>query len=226
MKKLLVTLISICFLLPGICFSQIDRSASKVADRYLNGIKLIDLPEGKKMLYETEWEKPTYNNYPVFTEASTLFEGMFSTDIAGIQGYKRLIELKAVSKAGTPLMERYILISYKDQKSHNWKVFGFSTATDVEYWVQATAKRLGDTRILSDQLNYRLYGYHLLLAGRINQAEEAFQKASQLNKQNPDPRSQQSDFDVFLRIIRWMTVNRNSYLVNGIQSLKRENSRT
>jgi len=113
MKKLLLTLISICFLLPGICFGQIDPSASKVADRYLNSIKLIDLPEGKKMLSETEWEKPAYNNYPVFTEASTLFEGMFSTDIAGIQGYKRLIELKAVSKAGTPLMERYILILLK-----------------------------------------------------------------------------------------------------------------
>jgi len=205
MKKLLLTLISICFLLPGICFGQIDPSASKVADRYLNSIKLIDLPEGKKMLSETEWEKPAYNNYPVFTEASTLFEGMFSTDIAGIQGYKRLIELKAVSKAGTPLMERYILILYKDKKYQIWKVFGFSTGTDVEYWVQATAKRLGDTRFLSDQLNYRLYGYHLLLAGKINQAKEAFQKAAQLNKQNPDPRSQQSDFDVFLEIISSIT---------------------
>lgn len=201
MKKLLLTLLSICFLLPSICFSQIDPFASKVADRYLNSIKLIDLPEGKKMLSETEWEKPAYNNYPVFTEVSTLFEGMFSTDIAGIQGYKRLIELKAVSKAGTPLLERYILISYKDKGSQKWKVFGFTTGTDVEYWVQATAKRLGDTRFLSDQLNYRLYGYHLLLAGKINQAKEAFQKASQLNKQNPDPRCHHGDFDTFLEII-------------------------
>jgi hypothetical protein len=205
MKKLLLTLISICFLLPGICFGQIDPSASKVVDRYLNGIKLIDLPEGKKMLSETEWEKPAYNNYPVFTEASTLFEGMFSTDIAGIRGYKRLVELKAVSKARTPLIERYILISYEDKKSQKWKAFGFTTGTDVEYWVQATAKRLGDTQFLSDQLNYRLYGYHLLLAGRINQAKEAFQKASQLNKQNPDPRCQQNDFDIFLEIISSIT---------------------
>jgi Flp pilus assembly protein TadD len=72
--------------------------------------------------------------------------------------------------------------------------------------VQATAKRIGDTRVLSDQLNYRLYGYHLLLAGRINQAKGAFQKAAQLNKQNPDPRSQQTDFDVFLEIISSITV--------------------
>ncbi len=134
-----------------------------------------------------------------------MFEGMFATDIPQIQGYKRLLELKAVSKARTPLIERYILISYKDKKSQKWKVFGFSTATDVEYWVQATAKRLGDTRFLPDQYNYRLYGYHLLIAGRINHAKEAFQKASQLNKQNPDPRSQQSDFDIFLEIISSIT---------------------
>jgi hypothetical protein len=205
MNKSFITLFSICFLIPGICFSQVDSSAAKVTDKYFNGIKLIDLPEGKKILSETEWEKPAYSNYPVFTEASTLFEGMFSTDLVGIQGYKRLVELKAVSKAGTPLLERYILISYNDKKSQKWKVFGFTTGTDVDYWVEATAKRLGDTRIMPDQYNYRLYGYHLLLAGRVNQAKEAFQKASQLNKQNPDPRSQQSDFDIFIEIINRIT---------------------
>jgi hypothetical protein len=164
-------------------------------------MKIIDLPEGKQMLSETEWGKPAYNNYPVFTEASTLFEGIFPTDIVGIQGYKRLIQLKSVSKAGTPLLERYILILYKDKKSQKWKVIGFTTGTDVEYWVQHAAKRLGDTRFLPDQYNYRLYGYNLLLAGRINNAKEAFQTASQLNKQNPDSRSQQSDFDIYLEII-------------------------
>lgn len=205
MAKSLITIFSICFLVPGICFSQIDPSPSKVADKYLNAIKIIDLPEGKQRLSETEWGKPAYNNYPVFTEASTLFEGIFSTDIVGIQGYKRLIQLKAVSKAGTPLLERYILILYKDKKSQKWKVIGFTTGTDVEYWVRDTAERLGDTRFLPDQYNYRLYAYHLLIAGRINDAKEAFQKASHLNKQNPDPRSQQSDFDIFLEIISNIT---------------------
>ena len=205
MPKLSAVIFSICFLLPGISFSQVDPFASKVADKYLSAIKIIDLPEGKKMLSDTEWEKPAYNNYPVFTESSKLFEGMFPTDIIGIQGYKRLIQLRAVSEAGTPLLERYILISYKDKKSQKWKVIGFTIGTDIEYWVRYAANSLGDTRILPDQYNYRLYGYNLLLAGRINKAKDAFQKASQLNKQNPDPRSQQIDFDIFLQIISSIT---------------------
>lgn len=202
-RRSLFALFSVCFLLPGISFSQVDSSASRTADKYLNAIKIIELPEGKKMLSETEWEKPAFNEYPVFTEVSTLFEGMFSTDVAGIQGYKRLIQMKAVSKAGTPLLKRYLLICYKEKKSERWKVIGFNTSTeDIEYWIKDSANELGDTRFGPDQHNYRRYGYELLRAGRINQAKEAFQKACDLNRGNPDPRFHQSDFDVFLEIIR------------------------
>jgi tetratricopeptide (TPR) repeat protein len=210
MRRSLTALFSVCFLLPGICFSQVDPSASKVADKYLNAIKLIDLPEGQKMLSETGWEKPAFNEIPVFTEVSTLFEGMFSTDIAGIQGYKRLIQMKAVSVAGTPLLKRYLLICYKDKRSQKWKVLGFNEGTDIEYWVQKEKQNLNDTEFLPRhpsgksffQYNYRRYGYELLRAGKIDQAMEAFQKASQLNKLNPDPDSavKQNDFDVFIEI--------------------------
>ena len=203
MYKSLTVLFSAFFLIPGICFSQVDASASKVADKYLSALKIIDLPEGRAMLSEAEWEKPVYNEYPVFMEASTLFESMFATTIPGIQGYKRLVLLKTISKAKTPLIERYLLICYRDKRSQKWKVLDFTVSIDLEYWIRETKNKLSGKHILPAQYNYREYGFFLLAAGKIDQAKEAFQKACDLNRENPDPRSDQSqnDFDVFLEII-------------------------
>ncbi len=64
MRRTLIIMISLCFLLPNICLAQFDSDASKSADKFLKGIKLFDLPEGKEMLSLTQWEKPAYNNYP------------------------------------------------------------------------------------------------------------------------------------------------------------------
>src|SRR5450759_600324 len=107
MKRTLLAVVSAVMLCTAICSGQIDPAASKMADTFLQGVKLIDMPEGKKMLDDTRWSDPNMDvkEYPAVTEAPTLFEGMFSTDVPDVQGYKRLVELKGMSKAGVPLVK-------------------------------------------------------------------------------------------------------------------------
>src|SRR3989442_5364168 len=114
-KLLCAVTIGAVLLMPAVCFGEVDTNASKAADTYLKALKLLSIAEGKALLAETDWGVDI--KYPVFTEAITLFEGMFATDIPGVNGYKRLVELKAISKAGTPLIQRYILIVFKDKSS-------------------------------------------------------------------------------------------------------------
>ena len=227
MKTAAVGIVGTLLLTAITCSGQTDAAASKAADTFLTGVKLMELPEGKQMLAETIWEDLDRRRYPVFTDASTLFEGMFSTDIPGLQGYKRLIELKALSEAGIPLVKRYILIAYKDNTSGKWKVLEFREAEDLDHEARAAGKRAAgenpgtrefpDLHLTPDQFTYRDYGYWSLLAGKISQAKAAYQKASELNRQNPqDQRTDslvpgfykkytQSYFDFFLHRIGKIT---------------------
>jgi hypothetical protein len=186
------------------------------------------MPEGKKMLNDTVWNDPDADEYPVLTEAPTLFEGMYPTDISGIQGYKRLVEVKGMSKAGTPLVKRYILIAYKDNSSGKWKVLHFIEAADLEHEAAAACGRAAnpeeylkrdlpnaDPEVMKmmikggpkPQIAYRNCGYWSELAGKIRQARAAYLKASDLNRLNPadkgadtlDKRYNQDYFDFFGR---------------------------
>lgn len=203
MKRTLFAVVNAVLLGVAICHGQTDPEAQKMADTFLNGVKLIDLPEGKKMLNETIWNAPDKQEYPVFTEASTLFEGMFSTEVSTIKGYKRLVEMKGVSKAGTPLVKRYILVAYKDILSAKWKVLQFRESADLEYEANAACTsaadpddfaketlRTTDPDILKavrplPQFAYLRCGYWSELAGRIGRARAAYLKASDLNKLRP-----------------------------------------
>jgi hypothetical protein len=188
----------------AICYGQTDPTASKMADTFLTGVKLIDMPEGKKMLTDTVWNDPDGDEYPLLTEASTLFEGMYPTDISGIQGYKRLVEGKGMSKAGTPLVKRYILIAYKDISSGKWKVLHFKEATDLDHEADEACSRAANPeeylkRTLPNshpeilkmmispypQFAYRDCGYWSEMAGKILQAKAAYLKASDLNRLKP-----------------------------------------
>ena len=114
------------------CHGQTDPTASKMADTFLTGVKLIDLPEGKTMLKDTVWNDPDGDKYPALLEATTMFEGMFSTDVAGVEGYKRLVVVRGMSDPGIPLVKRYILIAYKDTRTGKWKVLHFRDSSDLE----------------------------------------------------------------------------------------------
>jgi len=195
----------------SVCYGQVDPTASKMADAFLTGVKLIDMPEGKKMLNDTVWSDPDADEYPVLTDAPTLFEGMFSTDVSGLQGYKRLVEVKGMSKAGTPLVKRYILIAYKDFGSGKWKVLHFKEASDLQHEADEACSRAANPEeylkktlpnanpeIMRMMINaqpkpqfaYRDCGYWSEMAGKILQARAAYLKASDLNKLDPADRTE------------------------------------
>src|SRR4030042_4591318 len=172
-KKILIS-ICIALCLQSICFGEADNGASKDADTFRSGIKLIELSEGKQMLRDTAWFPES--KYPVFTEVTTLFEGMFPTDNPKIQGYKRLIEVKAVSEAKTPLMQKYLLISYKDRNSNRWKVFEFRESYDTEHGAQ-------------EMCSHGTAGqcaYWSALAGKLSQALESEIKDVEIEDKKPE----------------------------------------
>jgi hypothetical protein len=152
-----------------------DLSAARNAtDTFLKGMKIADLSEGKEMMREAQWltgelvdvgyERPTY------TEATAIFEKLFDTDIPGVQGYKRLLEVKAVSEAGTPLIVRYLMIAYKDKRTKQWKVL--STLTGERIAVDDMVAWSGEGIPGSELSNSVFHGDWLLVAGRIKEARE------------------------------------------------------
>jgi hypothetical protein len=156
-----------------------DLAAARGAtDTFLKGIKIADLPEGREMLREVQWitgelEIGLYEK-PTFTEDTTVFEKLFDTDIPGVQGYKRLVEMTAVSEARTPLLVRFVMIAYKDQQTKKWKVL--FTGTGVRIDIDKMVTEIGNdlrTPTHSEQFIYQYYGFWLVMAGRIKEAQKA-----------------------------------------------------
>jgi len=154
-------------------------------DRFLYGLKAADLPEGKAMMIQAQWVTGAadygQNFYarPVYTDAKTIFESMFDTDVPGVRGYKRLVELDGVSEAKTTLKIRLLAIAYQDRRSGEWKVLytGTDKFVDVGQRLAWIENHLKDTRYLSEQENYYEYGISLCLAGRIAAAKDALLEA-------------------------------------------------
>jgi hypothetical protein len=152
--------------------------ARNATDTFLKGIKIADLPEGREMLREVQWisgelEIGLYEK-PTFTESTTVFEKLFDTDIPGVQGYKRLVEMTAVSEARTPLLVRYLMIAYKDQQTKKWKVLftGTGVRIDIDKMVTDIGNYLQNPS-QSKQFLYEYYGFWLLMAGRPKEAKQA-----------------------------------------------------
>jgi hypothetical protein len=171
-------------------------AASRVADKFLNGIKHFDLPEGKALLRETQWVVgaadygENFYTKPVFTEVTTLYEGLFPTDIPEVQGYKRLCQMKATSKAGTPLEIRYLMVEYRDKNSQAWKVFTASTGgLDVDSEVSFAKSRLTQAQQTSAQENYGTYAFWLIHQGKIKAASDVLRIALESNPKPEDPAS-------------------------------------
>src|SRR6266478_5428025 len=67
---------------------QSDESqAHETVMRFLQGVRIAQLSEGKRILAETQWilgqadRGANYYSRPEYTEASSLFAGLFDTDI-------------------------------------------------------------------------------------------------------------------------------------------------
>jgi hypothetical protein len=173
-----------------------DLAAAKEAtETFLRGVKLADLPEGKEMLSGVQWitgEADNGKNFytrPTFTEATTLFEKLFDTDTPGVKCYKRLLEMKAVSEAGTPVLLRYLMIAFKDQRTKQWKILGTVTddGVDLDRQIAYFRQHLQDTQSTSAQENYLSYGHWLFMAGRISEANQALTTALDASPHVSDP---------------------------------------
>ena len=162
-------------------------SARAATDKFLNGVKLAELPEGRQLLSETQWitgEADHGKNFyfrPRFTEVTSLFEKLFDTDVPVVQGYERLLDMKAVSEAGTPLLTRYFMVAFKDRRTNKWKVLGTYENLDVDHEIAFAGQRLHETSLTSEQDNYLSYGKWLLLAGRTKEARDALTTALNAN---------------------------------------------
>jgi tetratricopeptide (TPR) repeat protein len=154
------------------------ESASEVADKFLGGAKIIELPEGKKAVTQTMWPIRFRISFstPVFNRYTTVFEGLFDTDVSGVEGYKRIVDIEGRNEAGTTLTTRFMLILYQDQTDKSWRVITFAKSQDVDHAV-------GYFRQITDQdkenvgYNYYILGLSLIDAGKLSEARETFKKS-------------------------------------------------
>ena len=157
--------------------------------KFLQGIRLAALPEGKRLLSETQWilgqadRGRNYYSRPEYTEVASLYAGLFDTDNVAVKGYKELFDMKAVTKAGTTRNVKYLAISFKDADSGKWRILSTldnvddESGLDIDYAVEYFKSRLTDTQFTSAKDNYATYGTSLLRSGRIQEAKAALEKA-------------------------------------------------
>jgi hypothetical protein len=163
--------------------------AHEVVMRFLQGIKIASLPEGKQLLAQTHWivgEADRGENFysrPQYTDVTSLFAGFFDTDAAGIKGYKELFDMKALTNAGSTRNLQFLVIAYKDASAGNWKILeslnnSDESSMDFDKQVAFWKSYLTKTENSSARANYTNYGHWLLLDGRLSDARAALQFAS------------------------------------------------
>ncbi len=139
------------------------------------------------------------------SEATTLFEGMFDTDLSGIRGYKRLSEIKVLSKAGISFTKRYLLSEYKDKPVNKWRVLGFTEGVDLSKELSGSLSFFNDPTMPGPkQSRDRYHAHWLLMSGQIKAAEKYFLEAANLNMAHPatGPYDDQPSYDYKVEIIR------------------------
>jgi hypothetical protein len=159
--------------------------------KFLQGLRIAVLPEGKKLLAETQWilgpadRGQNFYSRPDYTEVTSIYAALFDSDIPSVKGYKELFEMKAVTKAGTTRHLKYLAISFKDTIADKWKLLTTTddadddsgNALDMDATVAFFKKNLTDTKCTSPRENYFLYGRWLLCDGRIKEARSALETA-------------------------------------------------
>ena len=167
-----------------------QANAHEAVMRFLQGIKIKALPEGKKLLADTQWvvgaadRGKNFYSRPEYTEVSSLFASLFDTDTPPVRGYKELFDMKAVTQAGGTRNVKFLVIAFKDSSTGAWKVFESSDSSegesvlDIDAQVAYFKANLGDTKILCPRENYAIYGQWLLADGRLSVARAALRFAS------------------------------------------------
>ena len=168
--------------------------------KFLQGLRIAGLPEGKTLLAQTQWilgEADRGRNFysrPDYTEVTPIYAALFDTDLPSVKGYKELFDMKAVSDAGTALNLKYLVISFKDIIAGKWKILraidglnnGSGSAFDMDAQVEAFKKELLDSKhLLSSKENYLYIGGWLLCDGRIKEARSALETAQTASDTGP-----------------------------------------
>jgi hypothetical protein len=198
--------ILLLLLFPSVCFGEIDSSAVQSADTFLEGIKLAYRPEGREMISKTSWFNE--KQYPLYSEIIALSEGMFSTDVPHVEGYMKLMQITELTGAGSRKKKKYLLLSYRDTFSGEWKIFDFREFTDTELEALIACKDpdceivAGGEVLRSAQYNYFQCGYWSTLAGKLLRAREAFLKALELNEKKPDKNISQKVLENYMESIK------------------------
>jgi len=164
----------------------VDADAKASADKFIGAMKIAsEVPEAQQAVRQLSWA--AIRPMQVLGE-TTLYEGMFDTDVDGIKGYKRLIDARTRNQAGAEVAVRYVLVAYKERGSGAWKVFDIRdlNGSSSDHEVEAAAADLENTKYGKKQLNYRRYAYWLAFDGKVGKAKQAYDKANELNKADPD----------------------------------------
>lgn len=160
--------------------------AGKNADAYLAALKIIGIPEGARAAKQEAWSP--VDRPPILQDYTKLYEGIFDTDVPTIKGYKRLVQARIQSQDRTPLETNYVLVSYQDRKSGQWRVYNFlELRSSIEEEVDSWKEELGNPKESKHQFDYGHYADWLMIAGKLEEAKQASEKAISLNTANPDP---------------------------------------
>jgi hypothetical protein len=158
------------------------KGGAEACDDFLRGLKLIEIPEGKELLTRREWLDDGFYDLNEYTEATTIVDRVFKTDVPGVQGFERLSQMNAVSQAHTPLLIKYTMVAYQDKTTGIWRVFvAQNSGLDLNHEADAAAQGVNDVRYSSLQSNYASYGHWALAAGRIREAKQALLEAETAN---------------------------------------------
>lgn len=180
MKKIIIL-----FLLSNICIAQSIEEAKDVNKAFLDNLKIIEIPETKEKVAELTFS--LVKSYPVVSDYNILYESLFDTDIDSLSGYKSLVEINTLSKAGLALKKRYMNISYYDNSSKSWKILAFRESLDIQNEVDLATIDLSKK---SDylKLHFKLIGlsYWLILNGDISKSITYLNKASKEAKKDSD----------------------------------------
>lgn len=158
--------------------SELDK-VKKVADQFLLGVQTSTLPEGKTILKST-----TLSNIelPVLINYRIILETLFDTDVPSIQGFKRLMQTKVQSEAGTELSKQFVLIAYQAIDSKEWKVLEFTEAIDHERNFTYTKNKFvtNDFKYSSKSNTLRCLVYYSMMTGKLKIAREYLDKYNAL----------------------------------------------
>ena len=174
--------------------------ARTVTDAYLQAVRIIEVPEGKAAVAANSWGGRftafAPRDLPSIKVASTLFDGLFDTDIPGVKGYRRLLQASIISagqtddekirgEAGTPAGAvkegKYVAVAYMDAASKKWMVFALVPATDVAGEISKTREYIESHKLPSaEKAFYRIIAFYQILDGKFGDARMAIDSSKRL----------------------------------------------